>query len=65
MGCKKWYEVTCDKCGSAEHFAVGLDWKSQAKDVGWLISKSGVFCGNECKKEHDAIIIQKQLKQSK
>lgn len=49
MGAIKWYEVSCDQCGSGEHFRIGLDWKIQARETGWIISKGKkAFCSKEC-----------------
>jgi hypothetical protein len=36
----KWYEITCDKCGGAEHFqGCKQAVKSQAIETGWIIKK--------------------------
>lgn len=46
---RKWYEVSCDSCGSAEHFGGSLESaKKQATEVGWIIVGRLTFCTIEC-----------------
>lgn len=47
MGLRKWYEGSCDYCGSTEHWALRETFKS----AGWIFSRYGVFCCEECKKK--------------
>ena len=45
---RKYYEVECDNCHMAEHFHLGLSYQIQAKQTGWVISKYGDCCCEEC-----------------
>lgn len=46
---RKWYEVSCDRCGSAEHFGGSVESvKKQATEVGWIIVGRLTFCTDAC-----------------
>ena len=47
---RKWYEISCDTCGSTEHFGIGIRCEIQARHTGWIISKYGHFCDENCKR---------------
>lgn len=50
---RRWYEVSCDECNSAEHFGGSFDSaKKQAIENGWLIVGRFMFCTVDCKKRH-------------
>ena len=39
---RKYYEVSCDYCGCAEHFPIGGSSAiEQARSYGWIITKDG------------------------
>lgn len=47
---RKWYEVSCDSCGSAEHFGGSVESvKKQATEVGWIIVGRLTFCTDACR----------------
>lgn len=46
---RKWYEVSCDRCGCAEHFGGSLESvKRQATEVGWIVVGRLTFCTESC-----------------
>lgn len=50
---RRWYEVSCDECGSAEHFGGSIDSaKKQAMETGWLVVGKFIFCTAACKNRH-------------
>jgi len=53
MGIKKWYEISYDYCGSAEHFPIGRNIKKQAREHEWIVTaKNKYFCNKTCKKNY-------------
>jgi len=61
MGRKTWVEVSCDLCGSAEHFVPG-NVNANARAHGWTVTRKGqYFCSAEClqkAREVDSLIEQ-------
>jgi len=53
MSIRKWYQISCNNCGSAEHFPVGWPIKQQARDQGWVFYKGNHYCNNGCRKQHN------------
>ena len=51
MGAYKWYEVTCDNCGSSSHYGVGIPWREQAKEDGYIVKGKLAFCDDKCLKK--------------
>ena len=54
MSIHRWYEISCDSCGGAEHF--GGNQQSairQAKEHGWIVTKGKFFCTTECKDNYN------------
>jgi hypothetical protein len=50
---RKWYEVSCDTCGCAEHFGGSIaSARRQAVGTGWLIIGKNAFCTKDCKDRH-------------
>lgn len=50
---QRWLEMSCDFCGSAEHFKGSVEnAKLQAKDHGWIIQGKEQFCCSECKSNY-------------
>ena len=46
----KWYEMVCDGCGSAEHFQGSRECaEAQAREYGWIVSRKGHWCSEECR----------------
>lgn len=49
----RWYEVSCDQCGNAEHFRGSKDSaKTQAIKIGWLSVGKFMFCTTTCKTDY-------------
>ncbi|OQY10310.1 MAG: hypothetical protein B6I28_01305 [Fusobacteriia bacterium 4572_132] len=50
MGIMKWYEISCDYCGSGQHFPKSKFFAlSEYKRLGGIIKSDGSFyCSKEC-----------------
>ena len=50
---RKYYEISCDTCGSGDHDTVGGDaLKKRARENGWIITKDNEhYCTKECYNE--------------
>lgn len=45
---RKYYEVSCDYCGCAEHFPIGNgSVVRQARSYGWIVTKMGKYFDSE------------------
>lgn len=53
MSIRKYYEIECDFCGSADHH-ISSD-KHWLRLSGWIVSSSGHFCCQECYARYKAV----------
>ena len=53
MSVQKYYEVSCDHCGGTSHYLLGMNWITQARNDGYIVTKDKkVFCDNKCLEQY-------------
>ncbi len=56
MSTRRYIEIACDTCGSAEHFTPP-NWKETAREYGWIITADGKhYDSKKCRDAGKALV---------